>query len=360
MGRGGRSFKNRERRAAQRFSGVLSEESTRPSGPSGAVLAIIFLSSLVVSIIFPIILNIALATKLSAVDQFVVGAMIYVVLTVSTQAFHLRRIDSSVGVALDLWRIQNDFDRHLSNIRKSYNELVAGRRTTPEFYQAYFARLIELQETLLNEAVANHDLRVDENHLSTTEMLLACFTGRDDDIFRFVHYFVDNEWMFHTWAQNYTFRLYGLVEQGKLREVRRLFIFQNSGEQDWETSKKLIEFHAANAGYDYRIISEATYRDVVHDFHMRETFRDFGIYGNLYVYRTIAAIPENIEGIFSSSERKVRDYTALFDHCWGRAPIPATVTRGPMLPEELFREKIVPVSLGQVLPPKANEDGRSN
>ncbi len=311
------------------------------AGPSA-----VFLGTLLVAVIIPLVLNTLLATKLSGVDQFLIGVMIYVALTLTTQADHLRRLDASATAALDLWRIRSDFDRRLNNIRESYYALTANPRVTPDFYSAYFARSLELYETTINDAVSNFDLRVDEKHLSTTDMLLACFQGRDGDTARFVHYFSDNGWLFDTWAKNYCVRLFRLIESGKLREVRRLFIYRDPGEQEWDQSKRLMEFHAANKGYDYRVIPEATYRQIVRDFHMREFFKDFGIYGEWYVYLTIAAVPEQIEGVFSSSERKVQDFIQLFDQCWNLAPVPPKADRGPMPPDELFQEHVIPVSVG--------------
>jgi hypothetical protein len=213
-----------------------------------------------------------------------------------------------------------------------------------------------LEETIA-EAASNRELLVDENHLSTTDMLLASFSGQDSDIARFVHYFDDNKWMFETWAKNYCFRLWHLVQKRKLKEVRRLFIYRDPGEKSLEQSKRLMEFHSANDHYDYRVLSESTYKNIVRDFHMRERFKDFGIYGDWYVYRTLAASPEHIEGMFSASERKVRVYQSLFERCWDDAHTPPPATRGAMSPTELFGEPERPVSVGPVVTDATNGDG---
>ncbi len=317
--------------------------------PSNGLL-VLFLVTLVVSIVIPLVLNTLVSKKLSGVDQFLLGVSIYVALTLTTQAYHLRRLDANATKERALWRIDHEFDRRLANIRQSFSDISRNRRTDPEFFTLYFQRSLELFESTINEAASNCELLVDENHLSTTDMLLASFGGRDADIARFVHYFEDNDWMFDTWAKNYCVRLWQLVDSGTLREVKRLFIFKSEGEQELEPSKKLMEFHGANKGYDYRVLSEATYKQIVRDYHMREQFKDFGIYGDWYVYRTLSAVPERIEGVFSSSERKVREYKEVFRKCWEHAPDPAPPAGSKMTPSELFGEAITPVSIGPMPP----------
>lgn len=314
--------------------------------PSAAWLLALVLGTLVVSIAIPIVLDVLVSKKLSGVEQFLLGASIYAALTLTTQSYHLRRLDAKTTRERRLWRVNNDFDRRLSNIRESFANIVEGRRTEEDFYSLYFERALELFEETIGEAASNRELLVDENHLSTTDMLLASFSGRDSDIARFVHYFEDNVWMFDTWAKNYCFRVWRLVQSRKLKEVRRLFIYRDPQEQTLDQSKRLIEFHAANEHYDYRVLSEETYKNIVRDFHMRERFKDFGIYGDGYVYRTLAASPEHIEGVFSASERKVRVYQSLFERCWDDAQTPPPATRTGMTPAELFGEYDRTVSVG--------------
>lgn len=118
-----------------------------------------------------------------------------------------------------------------------------------------------------------------------------------------------------------------------------------------------MEFHGANEHYDYRVLSESTYKNIVRDFHMRERFKDFGIYGDWYVYRTLVASPEHIEGVFSASERKVRVYRSLFDRCWDDAQKPPPTTQRAMTPAELFGEHDGPVSVGPDDSESARGDG---
>lgn len=196
--------------------------------PSAAWLLALVLGTLVVSIAIPIVLDVFVANKLSGVEQFLLGASIYAALTLTAQAYHLRRLDAKTTRERRLWRVNNDFDRRLSNIRESFASIVEGRRTEEDFYSLYFERALELFEETIGEAASNRELLVDENHLSTTDMLLASFSGRDSDVACFVHYFEDNEWMFETWAKNYCFRVWRLVQSRKLKEVRRLFIYRRS------------------------------------------------------------------------------------------------------------------------------------
>ena len=305
----------------------------------------LFLGTLVIAIVLPLVLNLTLNKTITGLDQFLIGVLIYVALTLTAQAYHIRRIDASATSNLELWRIKSEFDSRLNNIRQCYYELLSRRRISPEFYSLYFERSLELYEVTINEAVANHELLVDENHLSTTDMLLACFDGRERDIARFTHYFADNDWMFETWAQNYCVQLDELVEQGKLKKVKRLFIYKEDGELALERSRLLMEFHASNPGFEYRAIKEDNYLEIVHDFHMRERFRDFGVYGDWYVYRTIMAVPEHIEGVFSSSERRIKDYQDLFETCFRRGDEPVKTSRPPMTPAELFGAPVIPVSV---------------
>jgi len=341
---------NDDSRRARRWLSKLTawfngSEQHGPGSTTGGGLLAIFAATLVVSVLLPIVVNILDSKKLTGFDQFTIGVLVYIVLTTTSLAHHLRRLDTKATVDSELWQIRNDFDRRLNNVRESYYRLLSNRRVTPEFFQLYFERTMSVYEEVINEAVTNHELLVDENHLSTPDMLLPCFDGRERDIARFTHNFADNDWMFDTWAQNYCVRLVTLTRSGRLKQVRRLFIYDTEDERTDPKSQRLMEFHSSNAPhFVYRTIQRDVYNGIVNDFRMREHFRDFGIYGDWYVYRTLQATPEHIEGVFSSSERKIGDYIALFELCFRRGDEPIKSTGPPMSPEDLFGAPIVPIA----------------
>jgi hypothetical protein len=303
------------------------------------------LGTLLASVILPLVIGVILGNKITAIDQFFLGVLTFVSCSIVTIAYDILLLRQQKTHEAEVDFIRDEFDVCLANIRNSYNELIKSRRIKNDLFTEYFGEAIKAFEESIYEAATKHDLFVDENHFSTISLLLATFEGRPSDIIRLVQYMEDLSFMFDIWSRHYYRRLVGMIEDGTVREVRRLFIYTDPSEMEAPDAKRLLDFHARQPGYDYRIISKGDFQKFCRDLRLNENFADFGIYGDRYAYHTISARSDKIEGTFTSSERQVNGYIELFDNLWRHAIVPEPVNEKPMPVYELFEGKPLPPNL---------------
>lgn len=154
-----------------------------------------------------------------------------------------------------------------------------------------------------------------------TRSLLACMTGEDDDICRFVHHFDNNDFFFGRHSRDYFERSTDALADGRIRTIRRLFVDSGSGLED-ERSRRLIGFHKNVRGYDCRVMGTADFHAVAVDNGFPEEHLDFGVYGDKYVYvsnqRPLTTGASPPVGIFVAAAVEIKRYTDLFDDLWSK------------------------------------------
>ena len=303
------------------------------------------LSAVIVAVVIPLVIGIIPSIKISSLDQFFIGVLVYVTVTVAGLSYDIVRLLDQRVRAVPLERIEDLFGVHLHNIAAGFKQIVQHSHQERDLFTEYFTRAIEKFEDQINVASSKRELVVNELHVSTTSMLLHCLFGRESDLLRFVHYFQDNEFMLDVWSRGYYTLIVKMIEERHIREVRRLFVYTDRSQLDDPTSKRLIEFHLRQRGYDCRVISDADYKKLIKDANLGTL--DFGIYGDLYVYETRYATAQRIEGIYSSAPSRVRSFIEAFDNCWRHGQKPHSTNSTQMTLFELFEGVRPPEELGE-------------
>lgn len=263
-----------------------------------------------VSILVPLVSG--FVGNIQTIDQIFLGGLVFIITLLGQIILDIAEIKKQRAPTIEFWKIQNEADRALSNVRASYAQIAAGRN---QLYLQYFNRQMEDLARNIHEAASNEELRVAQDS-DTTDIMLRPFSERSGRGIRAIHFFEDNEFMFDVHSTHFFCDVAERVISRKVQGVSRLFILKEDRELEDSRAKRLIEFHASTPNFDYRIVKKRDYDRIKRDFNLPTDTKDFAIYGDWYVYRTIVAADNEIKGIFSANEGAVRRFTAMFDKCW--------------------------------------------
>ena len=106
------------------------------------------------------------------------------------------------------------------------------------------------------------------------------------------------------------------MKQGKIKQVKRLMVYQNDDELRSEKSLRIIKSHITRKNYSYKLIHFDKYIDLLGNEGLKEELPDFGIYGRGYLYRALISKPNEIKGIWTKSKDTINQYTSFFDDCF--------------------------------------------
>lgn len=265
-----------------------------------------------VAVVVPLVVGLAWGDKLGQADQVFLGLFILILGTLSQVAIEVRYLRDERDAGIVAWRIEKDSDAVLANIRASFSGL---QEDGNALYVQYFLRELRRLDSRLLEASTKKELIVDQDS-DTTDMMLQPFHGRDSDVIRIVHFFRNNDFLFDVHARQFFYEVARLVSGGQIREIKRLFVYSARDDLSNERTQRLIQFHDHVAGFAYEAMRGEDYEKVKRDYRLPVNVDEFGIYADYYVYTSIAANADEINGVFSALPATVSKFTNFFDRCW--------------------------------------------
>jgi hypothetical protein len=295
--------------------------------------------NLIPSIVLPLVF--AYYKWLTNSEALIVGVLIWIAFTTVEALYitHSLRTEQKRDIAL--WETQNSFETRLANIRESYRRISSSKRDEADIFQSFFdERASELEHTIV-EASNRGELHLNRGHVVSVNVLFDNFRGQPQDILRAVHFLEDNRFFFDMYARQYVHTVYGLVQKGKVKEVKRLMIYDNDTQLNEQESLKLMAFHAVARGFSYRTMSLNEFRTLAKDYSMVFP-RDFGIYGDKYVYCAEVNKLENLVGYWLRKPDTVQQFIRFFDACW-RSPVTKTIPKS---------DAVKDITLNQLFDPK--------
>lgn len=297
-------------------------------------------------IIGTIILNIFIAILIplvtdhykwtSGADSILLGVLVGIFLA-SIQLLHFTSsILDRDKIEQKLWQTKDNFDVKLANIREAYSKILNFRKDIPDLFQNFFDNRLADLEKMIVETASRDELHLEQSHVVSINVLLGSFRGDSKDIFRPVHFLEDNDFFFDIYAKQYFHSVYKLLLEGKIKEVRRLMVYGNYDELKDPRSIKLMSFHDVTKGYSYRVMRKNDFYSMLKD-HNLSVPRDFGIYGDKYLYVAEVNLAQNIVGYWARSHSTLADFIRFFDSCW-ESPISKP-------PEDIIIEKDISISI---------------
>jgi hypothetical protein len=282
-----------------------------------AVLVILTLTNLILSVLIPTVIG--ELGWISPGEEILLGGVVWIVFTSTEILYYVSRIDKRDYTASQLWSAHDQIDNRLGNIRKYYYQILDERYDAQDLFPLYFDREIAQLEKNIQEATTKRELTLEEQHLDITRILLDSFSGGANDISRPVHFLKDNQTFLEMHYRQYFYDVARCVEQGKIKQVKRLMVFDDETQLSDPFTLRLVRFHASTKGFSYRLIDSNDYFRMLKDYDLHRTPADFGIYGSRYVYFTITHSDADIAGVFSKDPEVIKSHIQFFDGCFDSA-----------------------------------------
>ncbi len=278
----------------------------------GKVIGLIIFN-IIFAIIIPLIAN--HFKWITGTDSIVFGVLVVLLLT-SIELLHtVHLILDRERTEIELWQTKNNFDVKLSNIREAYTKILNFRRDIPDLFQSFFDdRTTELEKMML-ETANRDELHLERSHVVSINVLLGSFKGDSGDIFRPVHFFEDNEFLFDIYAKQYFYSTHKLLRENKISSIKRLMVYEDEEELKEVNSIKLMNYHEIKEGYSFRVMRKKDYYSMLRD-HNLSVPRDFGIYGDKYVYVAEVNLAHNIVGYWARDPDTISKIIRFFEVCW--------------------------------------------
>lgn len=276
-------------------------------------LIITIFVNVIPSIVIPYILY--KTVQLTEVESTMLGVMIWSIITLTEVYYQTSSLYEERKSELEIWKSESEFDLKLLNIRDAYRKILLGKKSSIDIFQSFFdERITEVEKKLLFTAERN-ELHLEQSHVVSINALLGSFDGKPEDTLRMIHFLEDNEFFFDMFAKQYFYSVYRLIQQRKIREVKRLMIYDNETQLRDLLSEKLFRFHSTNKNFSYKVMQREVFVNMLRDYRL-DVPKDFGIYGNKYVYVAQVNNIENIVGFWLRNEQRINQFVSFFDVCW--------------------------------------------
>jgi hypothetical protein len=164
---------------------------------------------------------------------------------------------------------------------------------------------------------------------------MRSFDSRGSDIYRAVHHLSDNAFFFADYSREFFEDVDTLLRTGKVKQVKRLLVYDDEHEVGTAESRKIIQFHCVTSGYDCRALSTARWVSILKNGSFAPTL-DIGIFGEQRAYRAPRDKPDYVLGTWTGNKKEVQQLIALFEDCWHEGWCPPCDPSSELSIRELF------------------------
>jgi hypothetical protein len=201
-------------------------------------------------------------------------------------------------------------------LEEAAKELLRQVETT-EVGAFFGARLVEeLHRLVVRVTHAGHGEMefLSAHHLS--ELIFAELGDAERGaVFRGLHRLADNSEFDRTHTRDWQSRMTLAIQDGVVGEVRRLAVVDHSSQMESASTAGLTELHRRFENHTLRFVTAKQWRTACADF-QTEVPRDFGVYGQSYVFWSTAAAMNSLAGVWSRLPSTIARFSDLFDACW--------------------------------------------
>lgn len=288
-----------------------------PTIPLKVVLGI---ANLLIAVVVPVIVSILKPTAYTGGEQVLLAIVLFIGVTaletlfLAETAFYRARQDERI------WDARDALDSRLQEVRRLFHIVQEDRRSEEDLFSSYFDQRLMHLTSALQDAANKREILIDETMLNVTTWLLkSSFRGRENDVFRAVFFADDEVFFFDLHTKRYFYQSYELLKKGKLKGVRRLIIYNNLDDLSSRRMQRLIAFHNTTDGYACRVLGQDSFSRIIKDFQLHHLMKDFGIYGDTYVYKGLTNRADEIVGLYSRDPNDIERLTLCFDSAWEAA-----------------------------------------
>lgn len=311
--------------------------------PSGVKAGAMLLLNIFVAAAIPIIIHRFDAELFTFEAEVILGLLIAIILTLAELLALSQSIFDTERAELKLWMRRSNVDGMVSDIRHHLHQLAHDHGADNNLFLDYYENELTTFEAKLRDTLGRNEIILNHYHILTTDSLLKSYRGAEQDFFRATNLLWEVTPFFDATYREYFFAFLELVREKKIREVRRIFLYQSLDDFKDAHARKLLAFHNNSIPIKGKVMSLEFFRKIKKDFNIADGVEDFGIYADRYIYLATTRNVGEIAGVFSCNQRLLAQYIKFFDTCWGStAAVPisnfvvATVT-----PEQLFDDTYI-------------------
>lgn len=289
------------------------------------VFWVLLIANVLLSFAFPMVVIpwISKGANVSEIDAFLCSMLSAIILFIIEIFAYTNILYQQKKHQDNEWLINSETDKKLFNIKQKMEKINQEYYPANDLFKFYLNKKLDDLSRLTEDADVKKEIRINENMIELTkEMYYSAFTGDANSVFRPMYLCNDNEFFFEGFGKNYFELALTLVNKGKLKEVRRLFVYYNEAELNDMRIKKLIYFHNKTPHFDCKVMHIERYRHIMDDYGLRDYSGSFAVYGTRYVYteRTAPTL-EKVEGYYSKKPSTIITYTNFFEECWRQASV---------------------------------------
>jgi hypothetical protein len=266
--------------------------------------------------VIPVFISIV-APDITKSERFLLGIMVLVaantieILYMADMAFFQARQFQK------LWEASEALDAELHEVRRLFHIIGEERHSEDDLFYSYFRRKLSDLASSLRDATTKREILINETMMDVTTWLYkSSFFGRPNDVFRAVYLSEDEDFFFDVHVHRYFQQVYSLIQQGKAKGVRRLIVYDNDQALSTPRMQRLIAFHNDTPHYECKVISKPDFQLIIRDYQLHYLLKDFGIYGDSYLYKGLTNRKEEIVGMYSRNPVDIKRFTNCFEAAW--------------------------------------------
>ncbi|MEU4385578.1 hypothetical protein [Promicromonospora sp. NPDC023805] len=301
------------------------------------------------SIVLPILLGVVIRDKdgspvLDNFDQTVIGALLFVAITLSGMAQDISTLARAASQETRVGRIESQLDGLVANLKVSFTTLLQRNPYGDNLFAQLFTDSLSDLERAVNRAAVEQSLPVDKYTYRASEFTTNIIAARNRDVLRFVHHAGDN-FLDTIQGQDYYRRISTLGCNGNV-VIRRLVVYRSIDQLQDELTQRIIAFHARNRNHDCRLISEDSWSTVLTDLDIHE-HGDMGVWGDVLAYHSPKLEAANNAGTYSTDPIVIVRLAKAFSRAWDFADAPKDSNDGPMTIYELATGRLPPSAISR-------------
>ncbi len=255
-------------------------------------------------------------TPLSVFESWEVAGFLFIalccieILDLTKAQLEIRRSEQRA------WSEQDDFDGLLRSIQTDYRNMgVPSPNEDASLLRLLVRQRVDKLRDDVHVAAESKELYVDDNHAVDTRRVTDLFRlGKANEYWE-VYKIEGDGSIFGVYGGSYFKQVYKLATSGHIAVVRALIVVDPNDTAACAKAGQLVRFYDATPKYATCTISRADFEKIHQDSGL-EQFEDFGVFGDVLLFRTLSYEPSN-RGKYCYDSLKIKKHKEFFEACWG-------------------------------------------
>lgn len=279
-------------------------------------VAITLSVNLITAVVIPLILDYFSKSLFSLTDEVIIGFLIAITMSLAELVFLTQHIYDTEIKQAELWEQKHAIDGVISNMRANMHSIIENYHSEGFYFEHYKSELLWIQNRL-QDTIGRKEITLDRHHIDATHALLSIFDAPQHNTFRATHLLWEMGDEFDVTYQVYFNAWLDKLKEGKVTEIRRVFVYRDLNDLCGRNARKLLAFHLGTSlPIHGKIVSRSELGRFKADFNITDGVEDFGVFSDMYLYLGSSRSRDQIAGVFSRDEARIKKYIACFDALW--------------------------------------------